>query len=111
VQGTGVRDALMVALRYDRSAAVRQKALEGLQPYVAEDMQVRDAVLETLLNDPDAHIRSAAIDAGAGRSRHQRATGLVNGGTFGSEFPYQECIAGGLSRRVLEVQSRSSGDT
>ncbi|WP_263350247.1 anti-sigma factor family protein [Acidicapsa acidisoli] len=60
-QGTGVRDALMVALRYDRSAAVRQKALEGLQPFVAEDMQVRDAVLETLLNDPDARIRSAAI--------------------------------------------------
>jgi hypothetical protein len=61
VQGTGVRDALMVALRYDRSVQVRQKALEGLQPYVAEDMQVRDAVLETLLNDPDAHIRSEAI--------------------------------------------------
>jgi hypothetical protein len=60
-QGTGLRDALMVALRYDRSAAVRQKALEGLQPYVAEDMQVRDAVLETLLNDPDAHVRTAAI--------------------------------------------------
>jgi hypothetical protein len=60
-QGMGVRDALMVALRYDRSATVRQKALEGLQPYVADDMQVRDAVLETLLNDPEAHIRSAAI--------------------------------------------------
>jgi hypothetical protein len=40
---------------------VRQKALEGLQPYVGEDMQVRDAVLEALLNDPDAKIRSAAI--------------------------------------------------
>lgn len=61
VQGDGVRDALMVALRYDRSAAVRQKALEGLEPYVTEDMQVRDAVLETLLNDPDAKIRSTAV--------------------------------------------------
>jgi hypothetical protein len=61
VQGTGVRDALMVALRYDRSATVRQKALEGLQPYVAQDLQVRDAILETLLNDPEARIRSAAI--------------------------------------------------
>jgi len=61
VQGTGVRDALMVALRYDRSATVRQKALEGLQPYVAQDMQVRDAILEALLNDPEARIRSAAI--------------------------------------------------
>jgi hypothetical protein len=61
MQGSGVREALMVALRYDRSAAVRQKALEGLQPFVAEDMQVRDAVLEALLNDPEARIRSAAI--------------------------------------------------
>ena len=61
VTGTGIREALMVALRYDRSATVRQKALEGLQPYVGEDMQVRDAVLETLLNDPDSHIRSTAI--------------------------------------------------
>jgi hypothetical protein len=60
-QGTSVRDALMVALRYDRSATVRQKALEGLQPYVAQDLQVRDAILEALLNDPDARIRSAAI--------------------------------------------------
>lgn len=61
LQGTGIREALMVALRYDRSAVVRAKALEGLQPYVAEDMQVRDAVLETLLNDPDAKVRSTAI--------------------------------------------------
>jgi hypothetical protein len=61
LQGTEIRDALMVSLRYDRSAAVRQKALEGLQPFVAEDMQVRDAVLEALMNDPEARIRSAAI--------------------------------------------------
>jgi anti-sigma factor RsiW len=60
-QGEGIRDALMVALRYDKSETVRQKALEGLQPYVTEDMRVRDAVLEALLNDSDAHIRAAAI--------------------------------------------------
>ncbi|HEY3704979.1 MAG TPA: HEAT repeat domain-containing protein [Terracidiphilus sp.] len=57
-----IRDALLVALRYDRSAAVRQKALEGLQPYVAEDLGVRDAVLEALLNDPDPRIRTDAIN-------------------------------------------------
>jgi len=51
----------MQALRYDKSIAVRQKALEGLQPYVAEDMRVRDAVLEALLNDSDPRIRTAAI--------------------------------------------------
>jgi len=59
---TGIRDALMVVLRYDRNAGVRQKALEGLQPYIAEDVRVRDAVLEALLNDGDPHIRSAAIN-------------------------------------------------
>jgi hypothetical protein len=60
-QGEGIRDALMVALRYDKSEAVREKALEGLQPFVAEDMRVRDAVLEALLNDSDPRIRAAAI--------------------------------------------------
>lgn len=59
--GNDIREALMVALRYDRSAAVRRKALDGLEPYVGEDMRVRNAVLEALLNDPEAGIRSAAI--------------------------------------------------
>lgn len=61
-QGAGIRDALMVALRYDRNAGVRQKALEGLQPYVAQDLRVRDAVLEALLNDSDPKIRTEAIN-------------------------------------------------
>lgn len=61
-EGEGIRDALMVALRYDKSEAVREKALEGLQPYVAEDMRVRDSVLEALLNDSDPRIRTAAIN-------------------------------------------------
>ncbi|MBV8673568.1 MAG: HEAT repeat domain-containing protein [Acidobacteriaceae bacterium] len=56
-----VRDALLVALRYDKSAAVRLKALEGLQPYVADDLRVRDTVLESLLKDPDPRVRTQAI--------------------------------------------------
>jgi anti-sigma factor RsiW len=60
--GAGIRDALMVALRYDRNEGVREKALKGLEPYVAEDMRVRDAVLEALLNDSDARIRTEAIN-------------------------------------------------
>jgi HEAT repeats/Putative zinc-finger len=60
-QPTGIREALMVALRYDRSPKVRQKALEGLEPYVADDVRVRDAVLEAVLNDSDAAVRTAAI--------------------------------------------------
>ena len=60
-QGEGIRDALMVALRYDKNAGVRQKALAGLAPYVTEDLRVRNAVLEALLNDSDPKIRSVAI--------------------------------------------------
>jgi len=60
-QATGIREALMVSLRYDRNAGVRHKALEGLQPYVVEDVRVRDAVLEALLNDSDPRVRTDAI--------------------------------------------------
>jgi hypothetical protein len=56
-----VRDALMVALRHDKNASVRMKALQGLQPYIAEDMRVRDAVLEALMNDSDPRVRTQAI--------------------------------------------------
>jgi hypothetical protein len=58
----GIRDALMVALRYDKNEGVRDKALKGLEPYVAEDVRVRDAVLEALLNDGDPRIRTEAIN-------------------------------------------------
>jgi len=57
-----IRNALMVALRYDKNANVRMKALEGLQPYIADDMRVRDAVLESLMKDPDPRIRTQAIN-------------------------------------------------
>ena len=58
---TGFRDALLVSLRYDKSPAVRLKALEGLQRYVGEDQKVRDAVLDSLMRDPSADVRTHAI--------------------------------------------------
>ncbi|MHB1020943.1 MAG: HEAT repeat domain-containing protein [Acidobacteriaceae bacterium] len=57
-----IRNALMVALRYDKSSNVRLKALDGLQPYIAQDTRVRDAVLEALIHDPDANVRTEAIN-------------------------------------------------
>ncbi len=56
-----IRNALMVALRYDKDARVRRKALEGLEAYIAIDTSVRDAVLEALVHDPDARVRTEAI--------------------------------------------------
>jgi hypothetical protein len=57
-----IRKALLVALRYDKDNGVRLNALNGLKPYVAEDMSVRDGVLEALLDDPDPTVRSRAIE-------------------------------------------------
>jgi hypothetical protein len=56
-----IRNALMVALRYDKSANVRLKALEGLQPYIGDDVRVRDAILGALMSDKDAEVRTQAI--------------------------------------------------
>jgi HEAT repeats/Putative zinc-finger len=59
--GSGIRNALLVSLRYDKNPAVRLKALEGLQPYVAQDQRVRDGVLEALMHDTNAGVRTQAI--------------------------------------------------
>jgi hypothetical protein len=59
--GSGIRSALMVSLRYDKSPAVRLNALDGLQPYVVEDQRVRDAVLEALMHDASPDVRTRAI--------------------------------------------------
>ena len=60
-QASGIRDALIVALRYDANADVREKALAGLQPYVEQDVRVRDAVLEAIMEDNDPQIRTASL--------------------------------------------------
>ena len=52
----------MAAPLRSSSRNLRLKALEGLQPYVAEDVRVRDAILEALLSDSDPDIRTAAIN-------------------------------------------------
>ena len=59
--GKGIRHQLMVSLRYDSDPGVRLKALEGLQRFVGQDKHVRDAVADTLMNDPDAQVRKTAI--------------------------------------------------
>ncbi|MEO7030443.1 MAG: HEAT repeat domain-containing protein [Acidobacteriaceae bacterium] len=57
----GIRGALLVLLRTDKSATVRLKALEGLQPYVAQDERVRNAVLKALMHDSSENVRTRAI--------------------------------------------------
>jgi len=56
-----VRGTLLANLHYDKNPDVRLKALQGLQPYVAQDENVRNAVLDALMNDQSSDVRSAAI--------------------------------------------------
>ena len=56
-----VREALLYALRYDANTGVRLKALDGLGPYVKDDVQVRDAVLESLMSDTNPGVRIEAL--------------------------------------------------
>ena len=56
-----VRGTLLASLHYDKNPEVRLKALQGLQPYVAQDENVRNAVLDALMNDQSSDVRSAAI--------------------------------------------------
>jgi hypothetical protein len=57
-----IRATLVSSLRYDKSPAVRLKALDGLQPYVAQDARVRDAVLDALMHDKSAEVRTEAVN-------------------------------------------------
>ena len=59
--GSGIRSALLVSLRYDGNPADRLKALEGLKPYIAQDKRVRDAVLDLLMHDTNASVRAAGF--------------------------------------------------
>lgn len=62
VAGSGsIRTALIASLRNDRNPEVRLTALNGLEPYVAEDERVRDAVLQALMHDTNAQVRTQAI--------------------------------------------------
>ena len=100
----GIRDALMAALRYDRNAGVRQKALDGLEPYVAEDLRVRDAVLEALLTDSDPQIRSEAINilepVEADTSVRQVLTSVADS----DQNPHIRTVSRQVLRHVPEIQ-------
>lgn len=60
-QASDVRDALVYTIRNDRNAAVRLKALEGLQSFIGET-DVRSALADVLSSDANPGMRIKAID-------------------------------------------------
>jgi Putative zinc-finger len=103
-QAAGIRDALMVALRYDKNAGVRQKALEGLEPYVAQDVRVRDAVLEALLNDSDARIRTVAVTILEPVEGDTSVRQVLHTVANSDQSPQLRTVSRQVLRRVPEIQ-------
>lgn len=99
-----VRKALMVALRYDKSPAVREKALEGLQRYIPEDTRVRDAVLEALLNDPNANVRTAAINLLEPVQADSSVRQVLHTVSTQDENPYIRNTSRQVLRQVSDIQ-------
>jgi hypothetical protein len=103
-QAAGIRDALMVALRYDKNEGVREKALEGLEPYVAEDVRVRDAVLEALMYDADPRIRSAAINILEPVEADTSVRQVLNTVANSDRNPHIRTVSRQVLSRVPEIQ-------
>lgn len=103
-QPSGIRDALIVALRYDASPIVREKALAGLQPYVAQDRQVRDAVLEALMNDTDPRIRSASISMLAPVEGDTSVRQVLNSVSTSDDNPHIRFVSRQILDQVPEIQ-------
>ena len=93
-----VRNALMVALRYDKAPQVRLKALDGLEPYVSQDTRVRDSVLDALMNDSDPKVRTKAIGLLQPVESDSSVRQVLHKVASGDENPYLRTV----SRQVLD---------
>ncbi|MGD0096324.1 MAG: HEAT repeat domain-containing protein [Terracidiphilus sp.] len=103
-QAEGIRDALMVALRYDRNEGVREKAMQGLEPYVAQDQRVRDAMLEALLYDSDPKIRKTAINILQPVEGDTSVRQVLNSVANSDRSPYIRTVSRQVLDRVPEIQ-------
>ncbi len=103
-QAAGIRDALMVVLRYDKNSGVRLKALDGLEPYVAADTRVRDAVLEALMNDADPGIRIEAVNILEPVEADTSVRQVLHTVANSDQNPHIRTVSRQVLRRVPEIQ-------
>ena len=103
-QPSGIRDALIVALRYDASPAVRQVALQGLEPYVAQDLRVRDAVLESVMSDSDPQIRATSISLLQPVEADTSVRQVLSSVSNSDENPHIRYVSRQILSQVPEIQ-------
>ena len=103
-RAAGIRDALLMALRYDKNAGVRLKALDGLEPYVASDIHVRDAVLEALMADADPQIRIKAVDILEPVEADTSVRQVLHTVATSDQNPHLRTVSREVLRRVPDIQ-------
>jgi hypothetical protein len=99
-----VRNGLMVSLRYDKNPAVRLAALEGLQPYVAEDQRVRDAVLDALAHDSSERVRTRAISLLQPVQSDSSVRSVMRTVSTTDENPYIRTVSTQLLQGTADIQ-------
>jgi hypothetical protein len=99
-----VRNALMVALRYDPQSSVRAQALSSLAPYLTEDMHVRDAVLEAVLDDGDPQVRAQAIHMLAPVSADSSVQQVLQNVATHDENPLLRNVSRTMLQQMPQVQ-------
>jgi len=104
IEDNGVRKALMVSLRYDKSPAVRMKALDGLQPYVGNDRQVRDAILDALMHDTNSDVRSEAVGLLTPVQADSSVRAVMHTVSTQDQNPYIRNASRTLLEQVSEIQ-------
>jgi hypothetical protein len=99
-----VRNGLMASLRLDKNPTVRLAALEGLQPYVAEDQRVRDAVLAALMHDSNAGIRTRAISLLQPVESDSSVRQVMRTISTSDENPYIRTVSTQLLQGTADIQ-------
>jgi len=102
--GSGIRNALLVSLRYDKNPAVRLKALEGLEPYVAQDQRVRDAMLEAVMHDANANVRTRAISLLEPVESDSSVRQVMRTVSTTDENPYIRTASNQVLERTADIQ-------
>ena len=101
-----VRSALMTAARYSGDPALRGKALNGLEPYIAEDTRVRDAVLDSVMNDASADVRAEAVQMLSPVEADTSVRQVLHNASMTDQDPQVRDMSRTMSRKAVDMSSQ-----
>jgi hypothetical protein len=78
--------------------------LAGLEPYVSEDVRVRDAVLEALLDDSEPRIRTMAINILEPVEADTSVRQVLSSVAYSDHNPHIRTVSRQVLSRAPEIQ-------